>query len=132
MKHHSYSYLLLLGLFRFFVQCTKPDEHAGHISVGQEAAEEYYTCPMHPSVRSDRPGACPVCNMALVKVTGNQSGKEGFRLTAWQRQLANIEIMPVKATGGSTCSRFGRKELISEIFERNYQLLPGKSCYYGV
>jgi membrane fusion protein, copper/silver efflux system len=28
---------------------------------------DYYTCPMHPSVRSDRPGACPVCGMALVK-----------------------------------------------------------------
>lgn len=34
----------------------------------QHAAEEYYTCPMHPTVRSDKPGACPVCGMALVKV----------------------------------------------------------------
>ncbi|MCU1228767.1 MAG: copper-translocating P-type ATPase [Acidobacteria bacterium] len=24
-----------------------------------------YTCPMHPEVRSDRPGACPKCGMAL-------------------------------------------------------------------
>jgi membrane fusion protein, copper/silver efflux system len=31
------------------------------------AAEESYTCPMHPTVRSDRPGACPVCQMTLVK-----------------------------------------------------------------
>ena len=33
----------------------------------QAVAQEYYTCPMHPSVRSDRPGACPVCQMSLVK-----------------------------------------------------------------
>jgi membrane fusion protein, copper/silver efflux system len=26
-----------------------------------------YTCPMHPTVNSDRPGTCPVCGMALVK-----------------------------------------------------------------
>ena len=26
-----------------------------------------YTCPMHPTVISDKPGACPVCGMDLVK-----------------------------------------------------------------
>jgi Cu(I)/Ag(I) efflux system membrane fusion protein len=40
----------------------KKDEHQHAV------AEEYYTCPMHPSVRSETPGACPVCGMALVKV----------------------------------------------------------------
>ncbi|KKR54778.1 MAG: Efflux transporter, RND family, MFP subunit [Candidatus Curtissbacteria bacterium GW2011_GWA1_40_24] len=25
-----------------------------------------YTCPMHPEVRSDKPGSCPKCGMSLV------------------------------------------------------------------
>ena len=25
-----------------------------------------YTCPMHPEVKSDRPGKCPECGMDLV------------------------------------------------------------------
>ncbi|HEY2158817.1 MAG TPA: heavy metal-binding domain-containing protein [Isosphaeraceae bacterium] len=29
------------------------------------AAGHYYTCPMHPSVASATPGACPYCHMAL-------------------------------------------------------------------
>ena len=29
------------------------------------AAATAYTCPMHPEVRQDRPGACPKCGMAL-------------------------------------------------------------------
>ena len=29
----------------------------------------YYTCSMHPSVRSKDPGQCPICNMALTPVT---------------------------------------------------------------
>jgi Cu(I)/Ag(I) efflux system membrane fusion protein len=28
----------------------------------------YYTCGMHPSVRMDEPGSCPICNMDLVPV----------------------------------------------------------------
>jgi Cu+-exporting ATPase len=32
-------------------------------AAGQAAA---YTCPMHPDVKSDKPGACPKCGMALV------------------------------------------------------------------
>src|SRR5438309_2178969 len=33
------------------------------------AASGYY-CPMDPGVHSDRPGACPICGMALVPVPG--------------------------------------------------------------
>ena len=28
-----------------------------------------YTCPMHPEVRQDAPGTCPLCGMALEPVT---------------------------------------------------------------
>lgn len=28
----------------------------------------YYTCPMHPTVKSDKAGACPYCNMDLQPV----------------------------------------------------------------
>jgi Cu(I)/Ag(I) efflux system membrane fusion protein len=35
------------------------DKHAEHADT--------YTCPMHPTVVSDRPGTCPVCGMDLVR-----------------------------------------------------------------
>lgn len=38
--------------------CNKGD-HAEHADT--------YTCPMHPTVISDRPGSCPVCGMDLVR-----------------------------------------------------------------
>jgi len=28
---------------------------------------QQYTCPMHPEVISDKPGACPKCGMTLMK-----------------------------------------------------------------
>lgn len=30
-------------------------------------ADPTYTCPMHPEVKSDRPGNCPICGMTLVE-----------------------------------------------------------------
>ena len=43
----------------FLMSCNKGDDHAGHTDV--------YTCPMHPTVVSDKPGTCPVCGMDLVR-----------------------------------------------------------------
>ena len=37
--------------------------------VKQVAAQETYTCPMHPQIVKDKPGSCPVCGMDLVKKT---------------------------------------------------------------
>lgn len=34
---------------------------------GPRQVQQRYVCPMHPKIVSDRPGDCPVCNMALEK-----------------------------------------------------------------
>jgi CopA family copper-resistance protein len=33
----------------------------------KDLSTSYYTCPMHPEIRSDKPGNCPKCGMKLVK-----------------------------------------------------------------
>lgn len=55
----------------------------------------YYTCPMHPSVKSATPGSCPVCNMSLIKVEGSHANHEEqkgnvINLTLEQQRLAGI------------------------------------------
>jgi membrane fusion protein, copper/silver efflux system len=49
--------ILFLGI-GLFTACEK-----------RAAKEEgvYYTCPMHPQVKKDEPGKCPICGMDLVK-----------------------------------------------------------------
>jgi Cu(I)/Ag(I) efflux system membrane fusion protein len=65
------------------------DEHQGH----DEGS--YYTCPMHPSVKSATPGSCPVCNMSLIKVEAQKTDHEGHKgntitLNLEQQRLAGI------------------------------------------
>jgi Cu(I)/Ag(I) efflux system membrane fusion protein len=59
----------------------------------------FYTCPMHPSVASEQPGACPVCNMNLVwKETAapghaTASHEDMLHLTAGQIERAGIQTV---------------------------------------
>jgi len=51
---------------------TTNEQSASH-AIGQKAATQlpaqgdFYACPMHPEVKSNKEGKCPKCNMALVK-----------------------------------------------------------------
>lgn len=42
------------------------NHHHSHHEVSDMKSGAMYTCPMHPEVRSDKPGMCPECGMNLV------------------------------------------------------------------
>ena len=44
------------------------------LAVAGKQAIAYYTCPMHPTVKADKPGACPICGMTLQPVYGGAAG----------------------------------------------------------
>lgn len=46
-----------------------------------------YTCPMHPEVRQDHPGACPICGMALEPVAPTVRTGENAELRDMQRRF---------------------------------------------
>ena len=51
-------------------------DHAGHDHETAEAQETTYTCSMHPQIRQDEPGQCPICAMDLVPVESLDEGEE--------------------------------------------------------
>ncbi|MBI3171058.1 MAG: YHS domain-containing protein, partial [Hydrocarboniphaga effusa] len=51
------------------------------------AAGTLYTCPMHPEVRRDRPGACPICGMALEPETPTLEEGENPELRDFRRRF---------------------------------------------
>lgn len=87
-------YYSILIIFILIFSCKKEVDH--------QAMEEYYTCPMHTSVRSDKPGACPVCGMGLLKVKKIESSESMdstmLTLDNEQQMLANIIIDTARFT----------------------------------
>jgi hypothetical protein len=39
-----------------------------NLKLYNEDVSYYYTCPMHPDIKQNKPGLCPECNMKLEKV----------------------------------------------------------------
>ena len=62
---------------------------------GQSSSIEYYTCPMHPSVRAHAPGKCPICGMDLVGVTSEQVSEGVVFIDEARRQLIGVRTGPV-------------------------------------
>ncbi|WP_425423700.1 heavy metal translocating P-type ATPase [Skermanella stibiiresistens] len=46
-----------------------------------------YTCPMHPEIRQEGPGTCPICGMALEPVTGGVEGEPNPELVDMTRRF---------------------------------------------
>ena len=68
-KYVRYGLLILAGLFLGWLVFHSPkvvkDEH-NHST--EEAKNEVWTCSMHPQIRKDKPGKCPICAMDLIPV----------------------------------------------------------------
>ena len=91
-----YYIILILFMFLLHASCSKNETR-------EYGRSEYYTCPMHPSVRSDRAGACPVCGMALVKAEGTKGvseqhtvGSNSLMFDEEKQMLANISVDTVR------------------------------------
>lgn len=76
---------------------TESATHVSHDSAGEHHQPgDIWTCAMHPHVRHDEPGRCPICGMDLVRVSP-PARTETPRLTVSeaQRDLMRIETVPV-------------------------------------
>jgi P-type Cu+ transporter len=60
-----------------------PHVHAEH--AGQPGT--VYTCPMHPQIRRNEPGDCPICGMGLEPDTPLAEGVENVELRAMRRRF---------------------------------------------
>ncbi len=74
------------------------ESHEGHDHSAGEAT--VWTCSMHPQIKQDNPGQCPICAMDLIPLTSAQASGENIDpneivLTESAAGLANIQTMTV-------------------------------------
>ncbi len=74
---------------------TGVDEHTGHAEMAMSTDEKknirFWTCVMHPTVKMQESGSCPVCKMDLIPIYEGS----GLELTEQQKALIPVRTEPV-------------------------------------
>jgi Cu(I)/Ag(I) efflux system membrane fusion protein len=72
------------------------DGTSGNGHAQQSDAPKIWTCSMHPQIRRNGPGDCPLCGMDLVPVTSSVGGRRTITISPTARKLMNIATTPVE------------------------------------
>ncbi|KAF0094915.1 MAG: membrane-fusion protein [Puniceicoccaceae bacterium 5H] len=97
--------LITLGIGLGLGRCMAPQEHDhSHSAASANAAaapekETIWTCSMHPQIRQNEPGDCPICGMDLIPLEEGNAGDPGPRAMSMSeaaRALADIQTTPVR------------------------------------
>jgi Cu(I)/Ag(I) efflux system membrane fusion protein len=84
-----------LGVGLLLGRCALPAP-AGHAPAAATAASaQIWTCSMHPQIRQDHPGRCPICGMDLVPAASGAPGAAGVTLSESAQRVASIEVAAV-------------------------------------
>ncbi|MBI5807497.1 MAG: efflux RND transporter periplasmic adaptor subunit [Ignavibacteriales bacterium] len=91
---------IIILLMVFFIGCSTKEKNEQTIEKGKD----YWTCTMHPQVHMDRPGACPICGMDLIKKVVDEKEEPAnekdmtnmISLSPKKQVLANISTVVVK------------------------------------
>ena len=84
---------LLLGWIFFHSSPKVEKGEEVHNHSAEENRTEVWTCSMHPQIRMDKPGKCPICAMDLILLNSNSSESSdpmAIHLTKEAAQLANV------------------------------------------
>jgi Cu(I)/Ag(I) efflux system membrane fusion protein len=88
-----------------------------------------YTCSMHPQIRQNEPGDCPICGMNLIPLTNDNSDADPMALTMspTAMQLAGVQSMMVGNADAAKSIRLNGKVQADE--RQNYTQsahIPGR------
>ena len=79
-------YILVICAIFILGACKQKNRNA-------QIIDSYYTCSMHPQIREEKPGKCPICGMTLIAVKKNQVQMVNtITLSDQQVLLGNIQV----------------------------------------
>ena len=93
--------ILGLGIFIGWISNTGAPPVSSEIHA--HGASEVYSCSMHPQIRQNQPGTCPLCGMNLVQSTSLQTTTDpnAIQLSEDAQKLADIQTLKVTKSSPS-------------------------------
>jgi len=131
-KYFRFSFILIVGIFLgwlFFHSPGKTEDKHDHAAEATKGT--IWTCAMHPQIRMNKPGKCPICGMDLIPL--NQGGGEttadplAIHMTKEATQLANVLTSIVsKQNPVKEVRLYGKIQADERLLQSQVSYLPGR------
>jgi Cu(I)/Ag(I) efflux system membrane fusion protein len=122
---------VVIGLFfgwLFFHSSTTAEDKQNHSA--DEHKTEIWTCSMHPQIRMDKPGKCPICGMDLILLNQNSSvgmDPDAIYFTKEAAQLANVMTSVVsKQQSIKEIRLYGKVQADERLLQSQVAYIPGR------
>jgi Cu(I)/Ag(I) efflux system membrane fusion protein len=130
-KYVNYSLILILGTFIgwlvFHPSQEKEEKHDHSTEVAQGTI---WTCSMHPQIRMDQPGKCPICGMELIPLVNSSTTSvdpSAIHLSKEAAQLANVLTSIVtKQKPVKEVRLYGKVQVDERLFQSQVAHVPGR------
>lgn len=104
-------------------------QHEG-ATVQTSSEEQIWTCSMHPQVRQNEPGLCPICEMDLILLEANTSNDPlVLQMTESAAKLANIQTTIIgerEGQTGKTIRLSGKVQADERLASSQVAHIPGR------
>ena len=103
----TYSIAGLVLIFGIFIGASlfSSEPQKGENDHSQEQADDSaFTCSMHPQIRKEEPGDCPICGMELIPASSMEESvdPDAIKMSKTARQLAGVETLVVGNQNAAT------------------------------
>ncbi|MDD4746442.1 MAG: efflux RND transporter periplasmic adaptor subunit [Salinivirgaceae bacterium] len=88
---------LVLGWVFFYSSSNNATRNHNH-ELETETSETIYTCSMHPQIKQNKPGLCPICAMDLIPMENIKSEDEHVNLNEIQMSASAMALAAVQTT----------------------------------
>jgi Cu(I)/Ag(I) efflux system membrane fusion protein len=96
--------VLIVGIFFGWLFFHHPSDEKSTVQVTEQGSPEkktIWTCSMHPQIRMDHPGKCPICGMDLIPLADEHNGEaaispDEIQMTDDAMKIADIQTAEVK------------------------------------
>lgn len=130
-KYVLYSLFVIGGLFLgwlFFHSSTGKEDKHNH-TTAQDGKATIWTCSMHPHIRMDKPGKCPICGMDLIPLSQSTVTVDpgAIHLTKEAAELANVLTSVVtKQKPIKEVRLYGKVQADERLLQSQVAHIPGR------
>ncbi len=111
------------------IAAAETHNHGGE-AVQTSDEEQIWTCSMHPQIRQNEPGECPLCGMDLIPLEdGSSDDPLVLEMTNEAVKLANIQTTTIGAEAGhtgKTIRLFGKVQADERLASSQVAHVPGR------